>query len=137
MRAPVLGLMLGLLSCGSESPTAATDVTLNEPFQIKVGETAHILGADVFITLDGVADDSRCPKDVTCIWEGQATVRVSAARASETRSSLELRTRPESARTARFQQYTVRLTTLAPEPRSNTPIEQKDYVATLVVEETP
>ena len=28
------------------------------------------------ITFEAVLEDSRCPKDVTCIWAGQATIRV-------------------------------------------------------------
>ena len=40
-----------------------------------MGQSA-VVDDDVRLTLKGVADDSRCPVDVTCVWEGDAKVSV-------------------------------------------------------------
>ena len=40
--------------------------------QIELGETATVEG--LAITFDAVVDDSRCPLDAVCVWEGQAVV---------------------------------------------------------------
>ncbi len=47
------------------------EIELDEPFMIKLHQTLSIDNLDV--TFLGI-EDSRCPSDVTCIWEGRASV---------------------------------------------------------------
>ncbi len=63
-------LFLLLLACA----TSAKDVPLDEPFSLTPGESAVVDG--VHITFDRVAQDSRCPPDVACIWAGDAEVKL-------------------------------------------------------------
>jgi hypothetical protein len=49
---------------------------LDVPFELKVGQSAVIESEDIEVSFERVVQDSRCPSDVTCIWEGQATIGV-------------------------------------------------------------
>jgi hypothetical protein len=79
LRAIVATLVLagGLLACGAASPTRADDFTFDAEFTLAPGQTAKAKGADVEVGFIEVTADSRCPKDVTCIWAGEVKVRLS------------------------------------------------------------
>ena len=47
---------------------------MNEEFALAPGQTATVSGTSVRLTFERVSEDSRCPTDVTCIWEGDAVV---------------------------------------------------------------
>ena len=50
-------------------------------FALAPGQTAEIKRSDTRITFRQVREDSRCPTDVTCVWEGDAKVEVVIAHA--------------------------------------------------------
>lgn len=54
-----------------EGEHANTDTFVRMP--VRVGEKISALG--VSITVNDVVEDSRCPTDVTCVWEGTVKVR--------------------------------------------------------------
>jgi hypothetical protein len=130
-RALALALALAAASCdGATAPTRG--VRLGEEFELRPGESALLEQELLAITFDGVSDDSRCPIDVVCIWEGDAVVRVTARRLPRTEARLELHTQPDRSE-AGFQGYRIRLVSLAPRPRAGQPVPARDYVARLVV----
>jgi hypothetical protein len=49
---------------------------LGEEFILSVGQSAGISGEGLRITFNEVVSDSRCPSDVTCIWQGEVSCRV-------------------------------------------------------------
>jgi hypothetical protein len=62
----IAGLVIA--GCGSGSGTVAP----GEEFSLKIGESAAIRGEDLEVTFLEVVEDSRCPKNVQCIWAGRA-----------------------------------------------------------------
>jgi hypothetical protein len=42
--------------------------------QLRVGETATLEGGALLVSMVQVAEDSRCPMDVMCVWMGRAVV---------------------------------------------------------------
>jgi len=56
--------------------------SFDSPFTLKIGETAKI-GSDIEITLLKVPEDSRCPSEVVCIWEGTVSAEVKVAKNSQ------------------------------------------------------
>jgi len=68
-------------SCGSEKATN-TDKNnpnykvANNPFELHIGETATLETENLEVTFESLLGDSRCAADVTCIWEGQAEIRL-------------------------------------------------------------
>lgn len=55
---------------------ASTTVAVDEPFRLSLGESVEIEG-QVLRFVD-VVEDSRCPTDVACVWEGRAKVQLAA-----------------------------------------------------------
>jgi hypothetical protein len=49
---------------------------LNVPFTLKIDQTADIKSENLKVTFLNVNEDSRCPSDVQCVWEGQAKVQI-------------------------------------------------------------
>lgn len=78
----LLALLLGGAGCTGARP-AEPDVpgialTISpddrEPFELAIGDAVRV-GAHTVRFLD-VLEDSRCPANVTCVWQGRAVVRV-------------------------------------------------------------
>jgi len=75
---------LAAVGCGTPRPVTAenspvrdtmeTPPTLDAPFALARGATATVDGLGV--TFSAVLEDSRCPVNVTCVWEGRATVNL-------------------------------------------------------------
>lgn len=106
---------------------------MGEEFTLRVAESIRIAGTDLRLTLDRIVEDSRCPTGVNCVWEGDATVRVTLQIAQADPGTLDLHTDASNQREAASRGYRVRLITLAPWPREGTRISSDQYVATLVV----
>jgi hypothetical protein len=122
-----------LAACGDGTTSASTmTVPLGREFTLRVGETAVVDDTGLRISVDKVADDSRCPVDVQCVWEGDAAVSVAIVDPSAPRS-YELHTSGRYAQEATHGAYRVTLVRLDPAPRSTVPLSSSDYRATLRV----
>ena len=127
MRWLSLGVVLWVANC-SRGPT---EVSLNQEFELLVGETARVTGTGQLVRFEAVPADSRCPTDVTCVWAGNALVRV-RVQGQETDSLLELNTTLEP-KTGRVGEVRVELRGLEPAPRSTEPPAERRYRARLLV----
>ena len=102
---------------------------------LKPGESAEF--ADGWnVSLNGVTDDSRCPVNVQCVWQGDALVRItvwsSGGVVTPGNFPLELHTGVEP-RSAVKGGYRFTLDSLTPAPRAGTSISQADYRAWISV----
>jgi len=55
-----------------------TDVAyaeMDEPFTLERGASTVVDG--LVVRFDHITEDSRCPADVDCVWEGRATISLS------------------------------------------------------------
>lgn len=73
-----LCLLIGVQASSQENNQITAPVIVAK---IPLGETATFEGAT--FTFESVMEDSRCPKDVTCVWEGEAKVRIIIETASD------------------------------------------------------
>ena len=62
--------LLGSYACSNDG------VSIGEEFYLRIGESASIRGEDLQVRFLDVTEDSRCPKGVTCIWEGRVSCLV-------------------------------------------------------------
>ena len=53
-----------------------SDLPLNKEFVIENGSTKNNLEENISLQMVSVANDSRCPSDVECVWEGDAEVNL-------------------------------------------------------------
>ncbi|MAP54407.1 hypothetical protein [Altibacter sp.] len=59
------------------SSNAQTEIPVEVPtIAIKVPLGEKVILGDVAITFKEVLEDSRCPKDVNCIWEGRIRLQI-------------------------------------------------------------
>lgn len=64
-----LFLLSPILNFGQEEPQAKVNT-----FQLGVGDVLDL--GNISLNFKNVVSDSRCPKDVTCIWAGEAVVSI-------------------------------------------------------------
>ncbi len=111
-------------------PPYTTEQPLEAVFAI--GEEIRVDG--IFrVLLSDVTEDSRCPVDVVCVWEGNGAVVVGLTLGTGPTHPFTLNTAVEP-RSAEHGGYRVTLLNLDPAPRSDTPIERDRYRATLRIE---
>jgi hypothetical protein len=119
---------------GSSPPTQVTGdaaVQLDKPFALAVDETA-VLEGGLSVRFESVIEDSRCPSDVLCVWEGNAEIAIEVATGGEDPASVRLSTNPSFATEATYRSYTIELIGLEPYPRTDPWIDEP-YRATMAV----
>ncbi len=129
---PSLAAFVLLASC-STSPSAPRAVGLAERFTLAPGQTAEVAGTGLRVTFESVSADSRCPADVTCVWEGDAAVIVSVQVTAGARTQDELHTSGRYPTEVDAGEYRVRLVEVVPVPRSGASPAPGDYRVTLLV----
>lgn len=111
------------------APISKITAPLGQEFQVRVNGTAEIAGEPLTVTFENVVDDSRCPADVTCVWAGDATVRVKLMGTNAEAGSLDLHTLKEDLQAGNFQKYRIQLIRLLPASS----VSPEKYIATLKV----
>lgn len=142
----VVGLVLvislpqkGLAPTNNISPTVTLPVvveTIPEPVIIRPTNGTVTLGAgekgqvgDLSIVWNGPVQDSRCPKNVQCIWAGQAVANVALADKTNSETvSMILGKAPQL-----FYGHQISITSVTPYPAAPGEIAIKNYRITFVV----
>jgi hypothetical protein len=124
------------------APTAALTpvgktVGLGETVQLLPGGSVTISDTDLSIIFQEVVEDSRCPKDVQCVWAGQVIVRLGVSTGEQQAVSdvlMGLNGPPDAPNQVQVGNYTIELLMVEPYPTSQpVPIPP---VVTLIVSET-
>lgn len=123
-----LGL-LSLASCNAQKETKTSVITTNTKesmgkenniIYFNEGENKFLKEYEMNVTFKGVSEDSRCPKDVNCIWAGVAVAQVEVMGIATRPMVLNLATTDHEGRnyhqSADFNGYAISLTELAPYP---------------------
>jgi hypothetical protein len=126
---------MGVYGCGQTTAGDEDIPSLPEPVEITLafGESRTIEGTALGIAFTHVNEDSRCPTDVTCVWQGNAEVALSIGLAPNPSSPLLLNTGVDP-QTARWAGVGVTLLSLSPDPLAEEPIDPEDYVVTVRLE---
>jgi hypothetical protein len=61
------------LLAGCTGAPERINASLGQEFTLRIGQEARITGEALQISFEDVIGDSRCPLNVTCIWEGRAS----------------------------------------------------------------
>ena len=121
VRAMTILPVLALAACASSQPRNAaqpTTAALGREVVLNFGESVHIENG-VALEFTTLAEESRCPKNVVCVWEGNARILLTARSPGATRV-LELNTNSQYANSARFESCRIELRRLEPYPGSGT-----------------
>jgi len=120
-------ILVIILGCNGSivSPEKQTP-KLDETFEVKVGQSATVNG-DFTLTFMSVPSDSRCPKNVVCVWEGNGAVVLKFSDGVDT-----LNTVSKPSQIIR-DGYTIKLIALTPYPEYPQVIPKDAYIVKLVV----
>ncbi|MBN2805103.1 MAG: hypothetical protein JXR22_00450 [Prolixibacteraceae bacterium] len=126
-------ILLG--SCANDSLNSETkSLELKQKLELKVNEC--VSNNSLSLCVDSVYNDSRCPMDVICVWQGNAAVAISfTLNGSVHQLTLNTGNTPSFPSDTTLQQFKISLNELAPYPISSSTIEQEDYRVSLKVEE--
>ncbi|MEM4369044.1 MAG: hypothetical protein QXU88_01820 [Candidatus Woesearchaeota archaeon] len=108
---------------------------LETSFHLKFNNTA-LIDDNIRVKFLRIDEDSRCPSDVLCPWEGQATIVVNIIKDNKNLGNFPLTIRAgggENLSAKVFDELSIRLIKLEPYPRTDKKITPSDYVATLIV----
>jgi hypothetical protein len=124
------------IACGRTTEPVDADgstehVTAGDTIVLTHGQTA-VLGNAARIVFRAVESDSRCPVDVTCVWEGDAHVRLEGAAQSAEWQPLDLHTALEP-REITFAGFRIQLLGVSPQRRDGDEVRQRDYSVRLAI----
>lgn len=142
MRAPLLLTCFALAGCGADpllnqgppvpdepSPVIAA---LGDTIRLTAGGAAEIAAAGLRISFEGIAEDSRCPSGVECVWSGDAAARLRISTGEGGGAPLELHTHVEP-REAAHGEYRIALLAVEPYPAYGEQLEESEYAVILRV----
>ena len=121
--APLLLFAMLVAGCsGAQTPTEPKESTLTVAF----GQSVAVPGTMVTISFTDITD-SRCPQSVSCVWEGDAAVRLESSG-----SAIVLHTTPAAgSASARLGDLTVSLVDVKPVRVTTDEIKKSEYVVTV------
>lgn len=130
MRAAILPFILIFTSAFAQPAQGPQEAAAGQEFDLRAGETTRVDGLRVEFV--GVTEDSRCPVDVTCVWQGNAKVMLQVKGRGMRSRTLRLNTGLDP-RQQSYGGYDVRLVKLEPRKKKSERIRRREYVATLIV----
>ena len=68
--------ILCFASCEKEAGSDISGFDLGAPFTLDFAQTDNTINNEVEVNFFEVVSDSRCPSDVTCVWEGESSVKL-------------------------------------------------------------
>ncbi|HSB57948.1 MAG TPA: plastocyanin/azurin family copper-binding protein [Nitrosopumilaceae archaeon] len=129
------GFIQSVMAVDKENPVSAT---LDKEFELKINQTALVGSENIKIKFLNVTQDSRCPSDVKCAWQGQAVVTVNIKQNDQELGDFKLTSvaGQEDAAIKKFIGQQIKLVNVSPYPVSTRTIQPSDYVATFIVSNT-
>jgi hypothetical protein len=131
MRFLAVLLCAASIAACTKAPSAPTG-PVNVQLVLAPGQTGEVSTTGLRLRFQGVSGDSRCPGDATCIWGGDAIVRVDVMQQGGGQRTIELHT--GNMQPVLEGDLTIAIEGLSPYPfASLPPIAPGDYRATLRV----
>lgn len=123
---------LAACSSATEADYRPPAVVLDGPVEVTlaVGETKAVGDTELRVEFLGVIEDSRCPVDVTCVWEGNAAAEIRLSLGTDPATTVRVNTSVAPA-TAEYDAVSFRIVRLMPEPVQTAPTPPADYQITL------
>jgi hypothetical protein len=116
-------------------PEPMREVQYYDPIVLQYAEVVKITGFDFIFRFSDI-NDSRCPEDVVCVWEGEAVVFIDCWTESRYLGVIEIKAppaEPQSGGVTGNHSYYYRFTCTAVDPYPNSPATtlKEDYTVTL------
>jgi hypothetical protein len=105
---------------------------INDTLHIFLGDTLSNSDQNIWITFDSLLQDSRCPVNVNCIWQGSAEVSILFSN-NISIQQVRLNTFPVSQHQKAVLGYTISLIDVLPYPHTDSLYVKDDYSVKLTV----
>lgn len=146
LRPLVLALQLAVVGCSSDPVRLGPDpmpletsadlrAEVGESFTLGPGEFAAVEGRELLVAFRLVRSDSRCPRDVQCVWQGDAEAEIGIASDGGEWAWSVLHTGVEPRAVPVVEGLILNLLDVNPDPISTTSIPARDYRVILAVTE--
>ena len=132
-------VLLGGMGCNRSKtpygpkPDYDRSFNLEDSLTLSFGETAISEKENISIRFDSLLEDSRCPIDVICFWEGNARLSFFFEEPAGAHR-FALNTYSGFTRDTLVSSYHISLIDVLPRPVSGREIDQKDYKAIVMIE---
>ena len=132
---PGLFILIILIGCSkNKNKEFSSTLFLNDTVQISPIETLYNYNENISFSLDSIINDSRCPSNVTCIWEGNAEVKFRFSLNNiETNFTLHTNGGFNFNTDTIIDNYKIELINLYPYPEDPGIIPQHDYVTEILI----
>ena len=118
---------------GIFEPGGEKTLLLGDTLNVNYGETLRNFEEHIRITFDTLYEDSRCPVDVVCFWEGNARLGFTFGHIHQ-KAGLTLNTYSGFKRDTTVYNYRISLIDVLPYPHSDSTFTAEDYIAQIVVD---
>ena len=118
---------------GIFDPGGDKTIMLGDTVYVDYGKTLHNFKEQIWITFDSLYEDSRCPLDVVCVWEGNAKLGFTFRHENQ-KARIALNTYPGFNQDTTVFRYRISLTGVLPVPHSDSSYTADDYSAQIVVD---
>ncbi len=122
-----LVICLALTGCGAARTQETKAVDPGAEVTLAPGMLVAVNGAGMTLRFVAVTEDSRCPRDVTCIWAGEVKAQIEIQESTKAAWQVEILEGGSAAAGA----FRVTLVRIEPQPTSSARIAPQDYRATL------
>jgi hypothetical protein len=132
----IIPFMVLILLTGCTASTDKIEAKLGQEFSLRIGTTANITGENISLRFLELIGDSRCPKDVTCIWRGEARcmLEISKTNVPPLKSQLEIKDFGSSDQPTTFTYEAYKITfRVEPYPEAGKSIAKSDYRLVMTV----
>ncbi len=133
MTSAILSLLFFFAATTVPQPVSlAKEARLDQEFEIKLGQEVWIKREGLKVSFNNVAEDSRCPTGVECIWAGNGKVVLKLSKVRKRTALMTLNTGVDPKQDD-YRGYEIKLVNLNPYPKKDVKIKKREYVATMVV----
>jgi hypothetical protein len=112
------------------------NVPLDTHFQLRPGEEVRV-DERIMVGFDSVAEETRCPVGVECVWEGNARTQMVYQAPDHRGVTFFLNTSSRYNRDTTIEGYTIRLVDLYPHRLNNHQMVRSDYTVEMIVSKQP
>ena len=133
-NASIVVFALIALGCNSSPTEPSSSIPVRDATIVVQFGNSNQVSPDLRVSFAQVAEDSRCPASVTCVWQGNGAVRLDVTIVSVVQSVvLNTAGGPAFPREATVAGYTFTLVELAPQRQTPDPVPMQQYRATIRV----
>ena len=118
----------------AQSSESSIEAELDSEVLLQPTLSAQIKSEELKVTFVTVLADSRCPADVTCVWQGRADIELFVQKGNNDGITVYLSVGGDSnPEKLVFNMYLIQFLELAPYPYSSQTIKPEEYTATIKI----